>query len=100
MGDEPYSPTPASVDLVFKLAESGLCDRSVAAQLGIDKDTLLEHHGAEFERGQWLFLGKVEKALYESALEKGSVDAQIFILQTRGGFCRTLYVKHSGFAIG
>lgn len=76
---------PAEVE---RLAGEGLAGYQVAQALGISYDTLARRMDSDAEiadalkRGQMSAIGKVENALYESAV-KGNLGAQVFYLKNR-----------------
>jgi len=76
---------PAEVE---RLAGEGLAGYQVAQGLGVSYDTLARRIADTAEiaealkRGQQAAIGKVESALYESAV-KGNLGAQVFFLKNR-----------------
>jgi hypothetical protein len=76
---------PAEVE---RLAGEGLAGYQIAQALGVSYDTLARRRDADAEiadalkRGQEAAIGKVENALFESAL-KGNLGAQVFFLKNR-----------------
>ena len=77
---------PAEVE---RLAGEGLAQYQIAAALGVSWDTWASRRddpgtqvSEALKRGQEAAIGKVENALYESAI-KGNLGAQVFFLKNR-----------------
>lgn len=83
---------PADIDpkRVEELAAEGLGKYQIAEALGVHYTTLLAHEDRNPEisdalkRGEAAAVGKVENALYMSAIQ-GNLGAQVFFLKNRSG---------------
>ena len=81
--NKPHVPDDISRRFVANWAEIGASPVLIAAELGIDDDTLRKHYAYELKGGEARGVANVAAALYERAM-RGDVAAQIFYLKVKG----------------
>ena len=80
---QPHVPDDVTRRFVANWAEIGASPILIAAELGIDDDTLRKHYAFELKGGEARGVANVAAALYERAM-RGDVAAQIFYLKVKG----------------
>lgn len=79
----PHVPDDVSRRFVANWAEIGASKELIAAELGVNVDTLRKHYVFELQGGEARGVANVAAALYENA-RRGDVAAQIFYLKAKG----------------
>lgn len=73
-----YTPTPEHRRIVESTSGIGLPYNEIAALIGIDEQTLLEHYGREIELGQAKANGQIAKAIYNKALDGDTASLKLW----------------------
>ena len=85
-----HAPTPEQRRLVESTSGVGLPYNEIAALIGVDEATLLEHYGREIELGQAKASGQIAKAIYSKALDGDTASLKLWsqnqekVKRTRG----------------
>lgn len=73
-----HTPTPEQRRLVESTSGVGLPYNEIAALVGIDEATLLQHYGREIELGQAKANGQIAKAIYNKALDGDTASLKLW----------------------
>ena len=73
-----YTPTPEHRRIVESTSGIGLPYNEIAALIGVDEQTMLEHYGREIELGQAKANGQIAKAIYNKALDGDSASLKLW----------------------
>ena len=73
-----HTPTPEQRRLVESTSGVGLPYNEIAALIGVDEATLLEHYGREIELGQAKANGQIAKAIYSKALDGDTASLKLW----------------------
>jgi hypothetical protein len=73
-----HAPTPEQRRLVESTSGVGLPYNEIAALIGVDEATLLEHYGREIELGQAKASGQIAKAIYSKALDGDTASLKLW----------------------
>lgn len=89
VGRPSWVPTPETIEEVERMASRGLTQEQIADAIGIGLSTLMnkKNQFEEFKdaivRGQAKGIGAVANALFNNAVDKSNVQAQMFYLKNR-----------------
>jgi predicted transcriptional regulator len=73
-----YTPTPEHRRIVESTSGIGLPYNEIAALIGVDEATMLEHYGREVELGQAKANGQIAKAIYNKALDGDAASMKLW----------------------
>lgn len=95
-GRPQHVPTDASRAHVAKLIGFGITIKDICALMKLDDDTLRKHYRYELETGGTTTNVNVISALYNSAVNRNSVPAQIYWTKARAGWRDSVDVNVHG----
>jgi len=76
--EQEHAPTPEQRRLVESTSGVGLPYNEIAALVGIDEATLLQHYAREIELGQAKASGQIAKAIYNKALDGDTASLKLW----------------------
>lgn len=98
-GRPAHEPTEKERKMVESMSAYGIPQQDIAAVLGINRSTLLNHYREELDTARSKANAKVAEMLYRQATDidnPRSVTAAIFWLKTRAGWKETMTVENVG----
>ena len=81
-----HEPTDKTRAEVSALSQFGVTEADTATYIGIDAKTLRKYYREELDKAHIKANVKVANALFNQAVNKGNVSAQIFWLKARAGW--------------
>ena len=91
-GQPPFEPTADQRKQVRAMVAYGVPLSDIAPVIGVSRPTLSKHFAREIETAAAEANAKVGQSLYQQAVEKGNVTAQIFWLKTKAGWRESSHV--------